>query len=234
MKLEVLSDADDEGSIVVPVRRIHAPYFRRVARGAFRTRVGTSEQDETHKKCIDYLFGELSNQQFGLITYVFEGRNQDIFILKKPSRDFSYAWYKEARIPIGDGRYIQSDLCGRDVRTFSMGTKNPGVIIEVVQTHLPEREAFYALLESSRNNMFVGFYFISPGRKSSKFSSLYPKRNGIDLRFAYYMLDGVFYENGEPIQRAEGLTDQEWYERLLAEQFAYAMARKADSRNPAP
>lgn len=232
MKVEVLSNVGEPGSIVVPVRRADAPHFRRLAGGAFRVRVGTSEQDETHKRCISHLHAKLTGQLVGVVTNVFEGGSVDTYILVKPTRDSSYIWYEEARIPLGGGRYIQSDLCGRDVTAFSMGTANPGIIIEVIQTHLPERDTFYALLNISKAHVFVGFYFIGPGRMVSKFNSVLGSDEAMHLRFAYYLLDGVFYENGQPVRRDDKVDDETWYQQLLAKPFAYAMAHKSDKPKP--
>jgi hypothetical protein len=232
MRVEVLSAEDDEESVVVPVRHATTPHFRTLARGAYRTRVGVTEKNTSHDDCIDVLKRRLTGKPVGLRTMVFASGNEH-FVLLEPSKDSSYAWYKEARIPLEGGRYIQSDLCGRDTLAFSSGTTNPAIIIEVVQTHLPEQETFYALLNISKRNTFVGFYFIGPEREFSKFNSTKSiKKNDetvkVYLRFAYYLIDGVFYENGTPVDREAGIDDATWYQTLMADQFAHAMNRKAD------
>jgi hypothetical protein len=75
-----------------------------------------------------------------------------------------YEWWRKAsdcRIPFADERYIQPDICGRDVASFYPGAHNRSVIIEVIQTHYPEEETFFRLLQLSKQNRLVVFYFIA-------------------------------------------------------------------------
>ncbi|MCI9876952.1 hypothetical protein [Pseudomonas atacamensis] len=230
MREEPLFSANDE--LVVPVRNINRPHFRRVGRASFGARVGRSENNPTHNECVDLIFERLSSNDRAnrLITYVFAPntpRSEQVFFAPGVTSD--YRWYKEsdARIAFDDGTYIQPDLAGRDANRFFPRANCPSIIIEVVRTHAPEVETFRRLYEVSLANTIVVFYFVAQDKVSGILNHMTVTEALFTLRVSHYMMGGQLYNNGEPAcARREDEELGHWFRYLQGAYFEPAM-RKA-------
>lgn len=234
MALEPLHREGDEEQLVFPVRRKASPHFRSVSGQQATRRVGMTEDDETHNKCIAALCGYLLDttveppirRGLAVSTRVFseDGSSSIQNIYSTPPK-YDIRWWREARIKFADWAYIQPDICVRDVETFMPGSRNRAVIIEVIQQHYPEQETFFKLLELSVQNHLVVFYFVPPSKMSSKFSRFDLSPTQLTLIPQYYMLDGEFYRNDKPLIKGATL-DAALYISLEVEHFEPAMKNK--------
>lgn len=230
MKEEPLLNEDD--CIVVPVRNENAPHFRRVGNPSFGKRLGRAENNPTHDDCVNYLYDELNNENIEVVkfsTYVFaeDGKYEEQVIFS-PLNDSDFQWYKEqdARIAFYEGSYIQPDIGGRDRNKFFPRSAYPNIIIEVVRTHIPDKNTFQKLFELSKTNHHVYFYFINEGRRSSKLNNLYVKNNVLKIRVSHYLIGGQLYKNGNSYSpQGEEETFEDWYQYLENSYFINAMEK---------
>jgi len=230
MKEEPLLDNDD--CIVVPVRNEASPHFRRVGNPSFGKMLGKAENNPTHDDCVNYLYKKLTNHNFKKImfsTYVFEKNGSyEEQVIFSPLNDSNYTWYKEAdaRIAFHDGYYIQPDIGGRDISKFFPRSSYPNVIIEVVRTHSPDKDTFQKLLEISKTNHHVYFYFIGEGRSDSKLNGVFEFNNELKIRLSHYLIGGQLYKNGNSYAAKKANESFEhWYDYLKNSYFTYAMEK---------
>ncbi|EBO9197612.1 hypothetical protein R259_22225, partial [Salmonella enterica] len=102
----------------------------------------------------------------------------------------------------------------------------PNIIIEVIRTHYPERDTFQKLLELSKTNHHVYFYFIEEGNKKSKLNSLSVKNGILTLRVSHYLIGGQLYKNGNSYApKDEKESFEHWYQYLENSYFTNAMER---------
>lgn len=228
MKEEPLLDEDD--CIVVPVRNENTPHFRRVGIPSFGNRLGRAENNPTHDNCVNYLCDNLNNENINSITfftYVFnENKDREEKTIFSTLANSYYQWYSEAdaRIAFHDGSYIQPDIGGRDRNKFFPRSAYPNIIIEVVRTHHPDKDTFEKLLELSKNNHHIYFYFINEGSNSSKLNRLSVKNNTLKIRVSYYLVGGQLYKNGTPIySKKTNESFDHWYQYLKNSFFINAM-----------
>ncbi|WP_287881876.1 hypothetical protein [Aquitalea sp.] len=239
MKAEPL--ANEDGALVVPVRNKNRPHFRRLGDASFRTRVGTTENDPTHKKVVSWLRGTLQENKLKIITKVFddetprasgEGANyeeQVIFLLEEPAR---YRWFTESecRVAFDGGSYIEPDIAGRDTTVFFPRVGHESVIIEVIQTHYPDFGTFFRLLSLSSLGHIVVLYFVAPDQLDSRYNRyrIDDKVATMELRPAYYLAQGHVFKNGREWIRRAGQSDKDWYAYLETSYFRVAMEGKKD------
>ena len=234
--------SDDECSLVIPVRRKDQPHFRRIGGVVYQTSLQPQEQDKTHGEAIAAIMNILKTQVVEITTPTFdvEGRlDPEGQVLFGPVSPGDYHWWDDSsgtRIPLNNGRYIQPDICGRasTPAAFSPTTVQPNVIIEVIQTHLPEKETLYELLQLSAMNYIVVLYFVAPGRKGTKYSRLSSPRAGGRMRIlaAHYLSGRRLLENGQ--QRGEpapySANDYDiWY---ASQQVLLARVMRAKNESP--
>lgn len=237
MKEEVLHAPNEPETIVVPVRNKFKPHFRILSKAPQAKRVGSGESNPTHTKVIDFLLRSLRKRpQLQVMTLVFEeDRIEQQTICKVPARKTQkgYTWWSEARIRIDQNRYIQPDICGRSERDFLPLRDEPGVVIEVIQTHYPDEHTFGQLVALSERNFIVLFYFVAEDGWGSKFSSVELKEDGIvKIRSAYWLADGALFRNGELVKRAE-MDDSKWYLHVKTRYFDAVMtAKEKENKNP--
>lgn len=231
MKAEPLHLAEDEDSLVLPVRLKSKPHFRLLSKYPKRVRVGAGEDNETHRKVIKFILKKLKAcKQFAATTYVFEENQkhvQTIYLSPNSQDDLTtYSWWEEARIPISSAKYIQPDICGRNNGSFLPGRTNPGIVIEVIQTHYPEPSTFEHLLSLSQQNNLVLFYFVRVNHWGSKYSHVDTSNNKIlAIRSGHWLSDGRFYVNDDEIVNSRN-TIAEWYKELCVDYFDKVMADK--------
>lgn len=237
MKAEVLHRPGEIDSVVVPVRNSTGPHFRLLSVEAPARRVGTNEQsDPTHAKVISYLVKLLTERKkFQISTYVFGGEQreeQTIFsgksVVKNEAnaRENNFKWWTEARIQLDATRYIQPDICGRRNSSFLPLKGEKAVIIEVVQSHYPDEEAFHALTSLSNQNYIVLFYFAAKdgwGSGYSRFDTTV--ENLLGLRCAYWLSNGEFFKNGECVKRGSE-SETAWYRHIATKYFDSAKKKK--------
>lgn len=211
--------------LVVPVRRRDAPCFRRLAVNPYGVKVGRGERDPRHNECIDYLLARLNDERGEFVistpTFVDGERIADGQIFLRSRKAGVYRWWSDAkgtRIPVGNGRYIQPDLCGRlaDGEHFHAHAKAPNVIIEVIQTHYPERETMLELLRLSEKNHLVVLVFMGQRSYGSRYSRIdvFEEQFRMVLRPVIVLLGGNSVKNGEPYEPApnlDGTGFDEWY-----------------------
>lgn len=199
MIAEPLHALNEPERIVIPVRRNGAPHFRDLSKGAKEQIVDRRENDSSHETCIDNLMLLLKSRRIKLGTNVFvEGEICAQIFFTAPTSP-GYEWWRaagECRIPVGEGKIIIPDICGRNPKLFAPSQESRSIIIEVVRTHSPEMETYFNLLELSSRNHIVIFYFIPVDKKSSKFNRYSFDEEYLTIMPAFYMLDGQFYTNG--------------------------------------
>lgn len=237
MKAEPLSN--EEGALVVPVRNKTRPHFRRIGDATFRNRIGATEVDPTHKKVVSWLKKNLQANRLRVVTWVFDDiespesskqadhEEQVIFFSTDATQ---YKWFSEneCRVAFEGGNYIVPDIAGRDSAVFFPSAGHESVIIEVVQTHYPDRDTFFRLLSLSSVGLLVIFYFVAPEKWSSKFNRCDIDKDNciVELRPAYYLAQGHVYKNGREWNRRENQSDESWYLYLESTYFKHAMENK--------
>lgn len=225
MRAETLLNEDDE--LVVPVRNQGRPHFRRIGALSFGTRVGQSEADPAHNKCVDEILGKLTaTNGVELCVYVFDengDRHTQVIFSTLPDSD--YRWVKEggARVAFSDGRYIQPDIAGRDATKFFPRSSCPNIIIEVIRTHEPDLETFKRLYELSKASTIVVFYFINDDAWKTKLNHVLNDANPFRLRISRYMINGsVYVGDSEKCERQKGERLEDWYLRLANSYFKFS------------
>lgn len=216
------SEGSDEP--VIPVRNKESPHFRRIGESVYAELIQEKERDETHQAAIRLLMDALVNRAVEIVTPVFDENNNfdpDGQVLFGPIPAGEYHWWDDGggtRIPVGNGRYIQPDICGRpkEPQSFWPSSSRPNIIIEVVQTHLPEEETLYELLRLSELNYLIVFFFVAPERRGTKYSRVSLSKPGHGtIRAAHYITSRQFLENGN-IKGAKAPLDsleyKAWYE----------------------
>ncbi|WP_372388982.1 hypothetical protein [Xanthomonas axonopodis] len=213
MRAEPLLNEDDE--IVIPVRSQETPHFRRLGLGKGFQATERKEPSKKHTEVIVDLFKRLESEKnnIEMSTYVFlnkkevwvnaeRGREIVSQILFRPVAASTYAWYRENRIRFDDGTYIQPDLCGRDTKTMTPGAFNPGIIIEVIDSHPPEPATLSKLMKLSMCAHHVYFFFITSDQpyNSQYLNSVKKGKARASLRFTYALIGGELIVNGEPVQ----------------------------------
>lgn len=219
MKEEPLIDVND--CLVVPVRNKESPHFRRIGAPSFGKRVGVDERNPTHDKCVQNLLDELSSdkiQGVDFFTNVFaDDRSYDEQIIFSTLPNGKYSWHKEAdaRIAFPDSTYIQPDLGGRDTTIFFQRATRPNILIEVIRTHHPDETTFFKLIELSKTNHHIYFYFIAEGKTSSVLNHYKVVDGRLKIRVSQYLLDGSVFKNGNPSpSKKKNETDSHWYQYL--------------------
>jgi hypothetical protein len=223
---------ENEPEITVrPIRRKDAPHFRRDSKNIFKTRIDTRESDPTHNELIKYLVSGLQRTKLVVSCPTFDEdktRNPDGQTLHAELPTDQYLWWEDGgacRVPIGGARYIQPDICGRSIRSLFPAAKNRSVIIEVIQTHIPEQETFFSLLDLSKYNFIVLFYFVAPGSRKTQYSQCFVSPSETKIRVSHYLLDGqVFNTGGETLRRER--SDDDWYTHLKATYFGTPLRDK--------
>lgn len=229
MREEPLLDNDD--CIVVPVRNNEHPHFRRIGNASFDKILGKAENNPTHDDCVTYLHNQLmshGSKKIKFCTYVFENGKKEEQVVFSPLNDSNYTWYKEAdaRIAFHDKFYIQPDIGGRDVNKFFPRSSYPNVIIEVVRTHSPDKDTFQKLLEISKTNYHVYFYFIGEGKRASVLNNTSVSENEIKIRLSHYLIGGEIYKNGKPYAaQKDNESFEKWYDYLKNSYFTNAMEK---------
>lgn len=227
MKEEPLLNDDD--CLVVPVRNENAPHFRRIGNPSFGKRLGRDENNPTHDDCVKFLFDEMNDNNIIKIrfsTYVFnDNRKFEEQVIFEPLHESKYLWFMEnnCRIAFSDETYIKPDLAGRDASKFFPRAAYPNIILEVVRTHIPDKNTFQKLFELSKCNHHVYFYFIAEDRNTSKLNHLKVKEDVLNIRVSHYLLGGKLFRNGEefyPQKDHESFED--WYRYLTNSYFIKA------------
>jgi hypothetical protein len=237
MKDCLLVQIDDDDVVLRPVRRKDAPHFRGVGSG-YDTRIDRGENDPTHNACINELYKAFEGRTVNISTYFFpdasEGsdatpeREHQLIARLKAAPD--YKWWKESRVSIGLGEYIQPGLMGRDKSVFMSKADSRGIVIEVIQTHFPDEKTFFSLLQISALGFLVVFYFIPPDEMNSKYNRFRINENSVDLHITYYLLDGIVWANAKERERYN-YTNAQWYDYLKRNYFATPMDKKNKKPN---
>lgn len=204
-ELRLVSDDADEVP-VVPVRNKVAPHFRRLAKPTFIVPIQAPERDVTHSECIAQLMKAFRERSLAISTTIFGDRELSVptseQALLGPLAIGEYQWWDDTggtRIPVGNGRYIQPDICGTPTKpsSFYPSSRTPRVIIEVIQTHPPEPETLLNLLSLSEQNHLVVLYFVKPGSSTTRYSQTQTwKRGEVRVRAAHYLLGRRVLRNG--------------------------------------
>jgi hypothetical protein len=234
MRLCVLVDGGE--TIVVPVRRTDAWHFRRLGGQQKFTACKRASTTVEHGKAVAGLLDRLTEAKGDLrfVTYVFEHGNQGANgkeeqpIFKVLSKS-EYRWYGENQIRFDDGKYIQPDISGRDIAKMGPGSANPGVIIEVIDTHPPEMETFEKLMSLSRSGYAVFFFLLKD--TNPFFAQFYNSVKNLSpvtqIRFTCALLKGVLVVNGERIllkeKRVRKLINAEAHVKLIDKLKAFSI-----------
>lgn len=226
MKSEPLSLKGDTDAIVVPVRKVGSPHFRALST-IKQTRVGSAEDNKSHSDTIEMLLRKFQGKRLKLLTYIFDEKsNKSEQVLFDTKVD--YQWWCDSdatKISFGDGKYIRPDLCGRDNKIFSANRASRSIVIEVVNSHIPEHETLCRLRELSEKNHIILFYYISDSRKSSQFNNFKCLDKYIELRISFCIIDGKFFKNGEEVSQLTG-QDVAWYNNIKSRFFDYPLTQK--------
>jgi hypothetical protein len=86
------------------------------------------------------------------------------------------------------------------------------VIIEVIRTHHPDESTFQRLLELSKINHHVYFYFVAESKQTSKLNHFEAKNGNLTIRFSHYIIGGVLFRNGKEFpSQSESEAYEHWY-----------------------
>lgn len=237
MKEDVLWSVGAVKEQVFPVRHPTSPHFRRFRVGACIHLVDAQKQRSvTHMKCIEFMLKHVRGAGIRLSTPTFENGLRDAngqVLLDVP--EGNYSWWSDTsgtRIPVGYGRYIQPDLCGRVTTgdAFAPTLRFPNLIIEIIDTHYPEEGTLYELIKLSTQNHVVALYFIKAPGFSSYWSQLEtPLKKRPTIRAVHLLVDGSLVLNGIP-HPIEPPTDRKqfsnWYVNTAKPLLDDAIARK--------
>lgn len=174
-----------------------------LGRSAFRFPVQKQESDPTHNRVVSTLIAQLNAKPVVFRTNTFEGGVLGEQVLLGPLDTGEYEWWSDVtgnRIPVGNGRYIQPDICGRpkNQAAFCPSNDRPAVLIEVIQTHPPEWETLFYLLDLTEKNHLLVFYFVAPNRHGTKYSYANEAQGQFRVTSAFYLLDRKVFANGAP------------------------------------
>lgn len=230
MMVESLYLEDEPDVLVTPIRRQGSPHWRRENTALYRIAVERRESDPTHDRCIAELCEALRSKKLSVWSTDFlDSKVQwKAYLLHQEGLGGLYHWWKDdagCRVPVGQGRFIQPDICGRSASVFFPTGKAKSVVVEVINTHIPERGTFYALLELSQYHHLVLFYYVAPGSSQSQYSRRSISETEVEISVAHYLLDGKVYRNGKEVEQF-GKTDDEWYEHLKATYFGTPLRDK--------
>jgi hypothetical protein len=227
MKEEPLLNADD--CLVIPVRNENSPHFRRIGTPSFGKRLGREENNPTHDNCVQSIFDGLTDKKIDYVrftTYVFNdsGKHEEQVVFKTmPGK--KYLWFMEddCRTAFSDETFIKPDISGRDFSKFFPRAAFPNVILEVVRTHIPDEKTFQKLIELSKCNHHVYFYFISEGANRSKINHFKCDGNYFTIRVSHYLIGGKLFKNGEEVYPIrEGESFEKWYSYIKNSYFLKA------------
>jgi len=233
MSMEPLFRVDEHGhetdTQVRPVRNEKAPNFRKLRESIFVRPYEQRERDPTHDACIETLVNLLQSSKLKVWSATFNDEGvrdpfgQILFSQGKPD----YYWWQDGgpcRMAAGPGAYIQPDICGRSTAVFFPSARQQNVIIEVINTHPPELDTFYALLNYSQYNHLVIFYYVAEGANGSQYSRFDFQDGTLVLRVAHYLLGGKVFANGE--ERKPWNDARAWYEHLRETYFGTPLRDK--------
>lgn len=215
---------------VRPVRNEKAPNFRKLRDSIFVRPYERRERDPTHDACIATLVRLLRSSKLKVWSATFndEGVRDPFGQVLFAQGKSDYDWWQDGgpcRMAAGPGAYIQPDICGRSKEVFFPSARLQNVIIEVINTHPPELETFYALLDYSRYNHLVLFYYVVPDTDRSQYSEYEMRDATLMLRATHYLLGGQVFRNGKPVERY-GRNDEAWYAHLLNTYFGTPLRDK--------
>ncbi len=223
-------DGTETDVLVKPVRNKTSPNFRKLKDAPFVTQVGRRETNPTHDACVGMLVTQLLTSKLKIVSATFDEKgNRDangatLFSQGK----CAYEWWQDGgacRMTAELGRYIQPDICGRSKEVFFPSGRQQAIIIEVINTHPPEIDTFYALLNYSLYNHIVLFYFVADGAKGSQYSEVNLRDGCLQMRASHYLLGGCVYRNGDEVKRY-GKDDEAWYRHLLQTYFGTPLRDK--------
>jgi hypothetical protein len=172
-------------------------------------RIGRGERDDkTHERTIDTLLAALNaaGSNLAFTTTVFKKNNEHSEFWRCPTGS-DYRWVREpeTRQWFPNKKYIQPDLYGFDDKRRTAGPLNKSVVIEVIRTHEPEEETYDRLVELSKVNHLVMFYYCHPNRSNASWLGMMEEADPATkqpsrLRTELYLLDGTFYKSGRPFR----------------------------------
>jgi len=140
----------------------------------------------------------------------------------------SYEWWEDGgpcRMAAGEEGYIQPDICGRSKSIFFPSARQQNVVIEVINTHPPEIDTFFALLNYSRFNHLVLFYYVAEGALQSQYSKFEVNNGTLSIRAAHYLLGGHVFRNGTEVKQFKP-NDRDWYDHLRETYFGTPLREK--------
>jgi hypothetical protein len=195
-----------------------------------------TERKPTHNETVNILLSALTNAKADAAFYAngFGGAKTLIFSLPRGTR---YRWVREpeTRYWVDAIRYIQPDLLGWDGSRFSSGPRNPGVIIEVVYTHLPEFDTWLALEELSKRNHIVLFFFVRPGFRMNFLNGVNAsnKRPPLEINVEYYLQNGCLFKGKKDVTPDANKSDQDRYDDIVKTMLPAIMAKLKKLCKPA-
>lgn len=208
---------------VRPVRNETSPNFRKLRDAALKLPVEARETDPTHEGCIDALVALLKTSKLKVWSPTFDddGKRDPFGQVIFAQGSSNYSWWRDGgacRMPAGERRYIQPDICGRSSDLFFASARQQNVIIEVINTHAPELATFYSLLEYSKFNHLVVFYYVAAGVDGSQYSRHDSLGGMLTMQVAHYLLGGCVYRNGREVERGRR-SEEQWYTHLMETYF---------------
>lgn len=245
MKEDVLWSVGSVIEQVFPVRHPTSPHFRRFRASAYQKVVDERKpRSHAHKKCIEFMLRNLEERGVRITTPTFENGKRDANgqVLLKVAKGV-YNWWsdiKGTRIPVGYGRYIQPDLCGRLASgdAFAPSLKFPNLIVEVIDTHYPEEGTLFELLKLSTMNHVVALHFIRAPSFSSYWSQVDTPTSGLaTIRVVHLLVDGNLVVNGTPEKNApptDRASFSAWYAGRAKSLLDEALVRKSSPPPSAP
>ena len=212
---------DDFFNEVIAVRREDG------AADHFRGKAGEMESgerasvDPLHAKTIAQLMEFLQEGDFSADVVGFRAGKRVARSIWQALPTSRYAWVTEpsTRIYMQDGAFVQPDIVGYDAQRFTRGPRNPVVVIEVVHAHWPDYPTWLHLLQLSRMNHLILFYFVGEGRESA-WLNFVARRDGRKLVVSCHLHEGVVRWKDAALTPVIELDPRQSYEWIKERVFA--------------
>lgn len=211
-----------EGSYQLGIRNHpKTPHFYEMKPIRFDIEPGVTETEEHTKeqRIICSFLNKYTKHELGYYERPWDEENKGYESFAKLR---NYHWEKEVKFGLVYGKFVLFDIFGRSSSEISLTDKNPLVAIEVVDTHFHSKEAFKALLETSKNlPLIVGYMFLLKKPRLNTIKGVKNSNWFCKNRVHCYISDGSFWFRNE---RVEDLYDvnprePEVYYNLIKEQL---------------
>ncbi len=133
-----------------------------------------------------------------------------------------YKWDKEVKFGLIYGKYVKFDVFGRSESELQLTDRFPFIAIEVVDTHFHSKQAFKALLKTSKNiPLIIVYMFLPVTPHLNSVNKPLPSSPYSSLRVQCYISDGSFWYRNERLEELYDVSpsDADVYYNLVWEKL---------------